>query len=112
MRIKKASPGLDQRNKLGGLLGPEHTIEDYDHSRPLAEQVSDAEVLLIRDVPIGADVIAAAKHLKLIQRPGAHVVGVDYDAAKAQGIYVSRFPTSVMDQPARDVAEHAMFLML
>ena len=112
MKIKKASPGLDQRNMLGKFLGPGHEIEDFDHTRPLAEQVAEAEVLLIRDIPVSADVMDAAPFLKLIQRPGAHVVGVDYDAARARGIPVSRFPSSVQGQPARDVAEHAFFLML
>ncbi len=112
MRVKKASPGLDQRNRLGGFLGDGFTVEDYDGARPLAEQVADAEVLLIRDVPVGADVMAAAPKLKLIQRPGAHIVGVDYAEAKRRGIVVSRLPSEVQGQPARDVAEHAFFLML
>lgn len=112
MKIKKASPGLDQRNLLGQLLGPDHQVEDYDGTRPLVEQVADAEVLLVRDVPVGADVMAAAPKLRLIQRPGAHVVGVDYEAARERGIFVSRFPSSVQGQPARDVAEHAFFLLL
>jgi phosphoglycerate dehydrogenase-like enzyme len=112
MKIKKASPGLDQRNQLGRLLGADFTVEDYDGTRPLAAQVGDAEVLLIRDVPVDDRVMAAAPKLKLIQRPGAHIVGVDYDAAKARGILVSRFPSEVQGQPARDVAEHAFFLLL
>jgi phosphoglycerate dehydrogenase-like enzyme len=112
MKIKKASPGLDQRNQLGRLLGSDFTVEDYDGSRPLADQVDDAEVLLVRDVPVDDRVMAAAPKLKLIQRPGAHIVGIDYDAAKARGIIVSRFPSEVQGQPARDVAEHAFFLLL
>jgi phosphoglycerate dehydrogenase-like enzyme len=112
MKIKKASPGLDQRNQLGRLLGSDFTVEDYDGSRPLADQVGDAEVLLIRDVPVDERVMAAAPKLKLIQRPGAHIVGVDYVAAKARDIFVSRFPSEVQGQPARDVAEHAFFLLL
>src|SRR5690606_5261707 len=106
------SPGLDQRNKLGALLGADFTVRDYDGTRPLKDQVGDADVLLVRDIPVGEDVMTAAPKLKLIQRPGAHVVGVDYEAAQRRGIQVSRFPSSVQGQPARDVAEHAFFLLL
>ena len=63
MKIKKASPGLDQRNCLGRLLGDGFVIEEYDTSRPLSAQVVDAEVLLVRDVPITREVIDAAPRL-------------------------------------------------
>src|SRR3546814_15396835 len=66
MKIKKASPGLDQRNRLGALLGKGFVIEDYEPARPLHEQVTDADVLLVRDVAIDAVVIEAAQRLKLI----------------------------------------------
>lgn len=112
MKIKKASPGLDQRNRLGEVLGRGFEIEDYDPGRPLEAQVADAEVVLIRDVPVPAAVIDAAPRLKLIQRPGHHIVGVDVDHAGKRGIYVSRFPSQAMGSPARDVAEHAFFLLL
>lgn len=112
MKIKKASPGLDQRNLLSKILGPDFQVEDFDGSRPLASQVADAGVLLIRDVPITADVIDAAPKLKLIQRPGDHLPTVDLERARARGIHVSRFPSKVQGTPARDVAEHALFLML
>src|SRR4029078_6240067 len=73
MKIKKGSPGLDQRNRLGRVLGAGFVVEDYDATRPLAAQVGDADVLLVRDVPITREVIDAAVHLKLIQRPGDHL---------------------------------------
>ena len=73
MKIKKGSPGLDQRNRLGRVLGDGFVVEDYDATRPLAAQVGDADVLLVRDVPITREVIDAAVHLKLIQRPGDHL---------------------------------------
>lgn len=112
MKIKKASPGLDQRNRIGQILGAGFEIEDYDSSRPLFAQVADAEVLLVRDVPVPAAVMDAAPKLKLIQRPGHHLVGVDFDYAKKRDVFVSRFPSKAMGTPARDVAEHAFFLLL
>ena len=112
MKIKKASPGLDQRNRLGQVLGSGFDVEDYDPSRPLAAQVADAEVLLVRDIPITREVIDAAHRLKLIQRPGDHLPRIDLEHARSKGIPVSRFPAKVQELPARDVAEHAFYLLL
>lgn len=112
MKIKKASPGLDQRNRLGSVLGESFVVEDFDASRPLQAQVADADVLLVRDVPITREVIEAAPKLKLIQRPGDHLPRIDLEHARAKGIPVSRFPSQVQGTPARDVAEHAFFLLL
>ena len=112
MKIKKASPGLDQRNRLGQVLGSDFEVEDYDHTRPLDAQVADADVLLIRDVPITRQVIDAASRLKLIQRPGDHLPRIDLEHARSKRIPVSRFPSRVQGTPARDVAEHAFHLLL
>ncbi len=112
MKIKKASPGLDQRNRLGLTLGEGFVVEDYDAARPLAAQVGDADVLLVRDVPITREVIDAAPRLKLIQRPGDHLPRIDLAHAVAKGILVSRFPARIQGSPARAVAEHAFHLLL
>jgi phosphoglycerate dehydrogenase-like enzyme len=112
MKIKKASPGLDQRNRLGSVLGEGFVVEDFDASRPLQTQVADADVLLVRDVPITREVIDAAPKLKLIQRPGDHLPRIDLEHARSKNIPVSRFPSQVQGTPARDVAEHAFFLLL
>src|SRR5258705_7643232 len=107
MKIKKASPGLDQRNRLGQILGTGFVVEDYDAAQPLPAQVADADVLIVRDVPITREVIDAAPRLKLIQRPGDHLPKIDLAHAAARGILVSRFPSKVQGSPARAVAEHA-----
>ena len=113
MKIKKASPGLDQRNRLGSILGEGFVVEDFDGARPLAEQVGDADVLLVRDLPITREVIDAASKVRLIQRPGDHLPRViDLAHARSKGIPVSRFPSKVQGSPARDVAEHAFYLLL
>jgi phosphoglycerate dehydrogenase-like enzyme len=111
MKIKKASPGLDPDNRLGALLGPGFEVEEYDPSVPLSRQVTDAAVLLVRSVPVPAEVIAAAPALKLIQRPGAHLHAVDVACAIRRGVYVARVPAEVLGA-SRDVAEHALFLLL
>jgi phosphoglycerate dehydrogenase-like enzyme len=112
VKIKKASPGLDPRNRLGRVLGDAFIVEDYDAARPLAAQVADAEVLLVRDLPISRDVIDAAPHLKLIQRPGDHLPKIDLAYARLKSVPVSRFPSHVQAVPARAVAEHAFHLLL
>lgn len=112
MKIKKASPGLDQGNRIGRFLGDGFEIEDYDPNRPLEMQVADADVLLIRDVPIPRSVIDAAPMLKLIQRPGAHLRDVDIVHAWNKGIQVCRVPTEAQGGGPEDVAEHALYLML
>ena len=112
MKIKKTSPGLDQRNRLGQTLGEGFVVEDYDPTRPLTAQVGDADVLLVRDVPITREVIDAALRLKLIQRPGDHLPRIDLAHAAARGVPVSRFPSQVQGSPARAVAEHAFYLLL
>jgi phosphoglycerate dehydrogenase-like enzyme len=111
-KIKKASPGLDPRNRLGQILGEGFIVDDYDASRPLAAQVADADVLLVRDVPITREVIDAAPRLKLIQRPGDHLPRIDLVHAAARRVVVSRFPSHVQGSPARAVAEHAFYLLL
>ena len=113
MKIKKASPGLDQRNRLGSILGEGFVVEDFDAARPLVEQVGDADVLLVRDLPITREVIDAASKVRLIQRPGDHLPRViDLAHARSKGIPVSRFPSKAQGSPARDVAEHAFYLLL
>jgi phosphoglycerate dehydrogenase-like enzyme len=111
IRIVKAAPGLDQRNLLGEMLGEGFQIAEYDPARPLAEQSRDATALLLRDVPITAEVMDAAPKLKLLQRYGQHVVGVDFAHARRRGIFVARVPTAVTGAD-RVVAEHALFLMM
>jgi phosphoglycerate dehydrogenase-like enzyme len=109
--ILKAAPGLDQQNDLARLLGSDFTVIDFDPSRPLIDQVRQATVLLLRDVPVSAEIMDAAPNLKLLQRYGAHVVGVDVAHARRRGIYVARVPTEVTGAD-RVVAEHALFLMM
>lgn len=112
MKIKKASPGIDQGNRIGKILGDEFEIEDYDPDRPLESQVGDADVLLVRDVPVPRAVIDAAPRLKLVQRPGAHLRDVDVAYARAQGIQICRIPAEAQGGGPEDVAEHAFYLML
>jgi phosphoglycerate dehydrogenase-like enzyme len=111
MNIVKLAPGLDPENLLGRVLGPEFHISDFDAARPPMEQVREAEILLLRDVPVPAPLIDAAPRLRLLQRYGQHVVGVDIAHALRKGIYVARVPTGV-SRADEVVAEQAFFLLM
>ena len=110
-QIKKTGPGLAIERMIERLLGSEFTVEEFDAARPLTQQVEQAHVLLVRSAPITRAVIDAAPLLRLIQRPGVHLEGVDLEYAKARGIPVCNVPAS-LTHGGEDVAEHVMFLAL
>ncbi|WP_164878406.1 NAD(P)-dependent oxidoreductase [Pollutimonas thiosulfatoxidans] len=110
MKILKAAPGLDPHNYLAAQL-PDDVVTEADFSRPLGDQVADAEVLLLRDVPITKEVIDAAPRLKLLQRYGQHIVDVDIAYARSRGVPVARVPSSISKSDVV-VAEHAFYLMM
>ena len=111
MKIVKLAPGLDPDNRLGCVLGAGFEVTEFDPARSAEDQVRDADVLLLRDVAVPASLIDAAPHLKLLQRYGQHVVGVDIAYALRKGIYVARVPTGV-SRADEVVAEQAFFLMM
>ncbi len=111
MKILKAAPGLDQGNEIARLLGAGYEVVEYDPNLGLEDQGRDAEVFLLRDVPVPASVMDACPKLKLLQRVGHHIVGVDFQHAKSRGIHVANIPAKVSGGD-RMVAEHALFLLL
>jgi phosphoglycerate dehydrogenase-like enzyme len=110
-QIKKAGPSLAIEDMIARVLGSEFVIEEFDPARPLARQVDNAHVLLVRSVPVTREVIDAAPRLRLIQRPGVHIESVDIGYAGARGIPVCNVPAS-LTHGGNDVAEHVMFLAL
>ena len=84
------------------------TIARWDRRVPLAEIVADIDVLLPSNAAITADVIAAARVLRLIQQPAAGTEQIDRAAAIARGIPICNAP----GQNHVAVAEHALFLLL
>lgn len=109
--VKKAGPSLAIEERIARLLEPEFVVEEFDPTRTLAQQVGNADVLLVRSVPVTREVIDAAPRLRLIQRPGVHLEGVDLDYAAAKKIPVCNVPAS-LTHGGDDVAEHVMFLAL
>lgn len=110
IRILKAAPGLDQGNLLAQELGSGYQVIEYDPKKSLVEQGGDADVFLLRDVPVPNDVMDKLPKLKLLQRVGHHIVGLDFDHARKKGIHVANIPASVSGGD-RMVAEHALYLM-
>jgi phosphoglycerate dehydrogenase-like enzyme len=109
--IKKAGPSLAIEEKIAELLGADFAVEDFDPARTLARQVEKANVLLVRSLPVTREVIDAAPHLRLIQRPGVHLEGIDLEYAARKNIPVCNVPAS-LTHGGNDVAEHVMFLAL
>jgi phosphoglycerate dehydrogenase-like enzyme len=110
-RVKKAGPSLAIEDMIERMLGSEFVVEEFDPTRPLAQQVNGAHVLLVRSVPVTREVIDAAPRLGLIQRPGVHLEAVDLEHASARGIPVCNVPAT-LTHGGEDVAEHVMFLAL
>jgi phosphoglycerate dehydrogenase-like enzyme len=111
VKIVKLAPGLDPGNQLGRVLGSGFEVHEFDPARPAIDQVRDADVLLLRDVPVPASLIDAAPRLKLLQRYGQHLVGVDIGYALKKGIHVARVPSNV-SRADEAVAEQGFFLLM
>lgn len=75
----------------------------------LIRQAADADYFLVSGrLPIDAEVLAAAPHLKMIQRTGVGTEMLDLDAIKQRGIPV--YVNAGVN--AQSVAEHTLTLML
>lgn len=110
MQVLVTDGGMDPEGRLADELGPRFSVRFADAGRPLADQLPDTEVLVIRDETIDARFLDRAPRLKLIQRMGEHLGAVDVGAAEARGVAVARVPASPLS--ARTVAEQAFFLMM
>jgi len=83
-------------------------LEKYTDKSELLEAVADADALIIRSDKVTAEVIAAAKNLKIVVRAGAGYDNVDLAAASARGIVVMNTP----GQNSNAVAELALAMMI
>jgi D-3-phosphoglycerate dehydrogenase len=73
-----------------------------------APRVANADAILIRTQPLPAEVIAAAKRLRIVSRHG-----VGYDAVDVETLNRLRIPLCIVgDVNSRAVAEHTLMLML
>lgn len=67
-------------------------LEKYTEKQQLLDAVSDADAIIIRSDIIDAEVIAAAKNLKIVVRAGAGYDNVDLDAATKAEVCVMNTP--------------------
>lgn len=103
---KKAVDGLREI-----IEGAGHTLallEKYTDKAQLLEAVADADAVIIRSDKVTAEVIDAAKQLKIVVRAGAGYDNVDLAAATARGIVVMNTP----GQNSNAVAELALGMMV
>ena len=83
-------------------------LEKYTEKQQLLDAVAVADAIIIRSDIIDAEVIAAAKQLKIVVRAGAGYDNVDLDAATAAGVCVMNTP----GQNANAVAELVFGLLI
>lgn len=83
-------------------------LEKYDEKAKLLAAVADADALIIRSDVVDAEVLDAAKQLKIVVRAGAGYDNVNLNAATAHGVCVMNTP----GQNSNAVAELAFGLMV
>lgn len=83
-------------------------LEKYTDKSQLLAAVADVEAIIIRSDKVTADVIDAAKNLKIVVRAGAGYDNVDLAAATARKIVVMNTP----GQNSNAVAELAVGMMI
>jgi D-3-phosphoglycerate dehydrogenase len=83
-------------------------LEKYTDKAQILEAVADAEAIIIRSDIVDAEVLEAAKKLKIVVRAGAGYDNVDLAAATAHNVVVMNTP----GQNSNAVAELALGLMV
>ncbi len=83
-------------------------LEKYSDKADLLAAVETADALIIRSDKVTAEVIDAAKQLKIVVRAGAGYDNVDLEAATRRGIVVMNTP----GQNSNAVAELAVAMMI
>ena len=83
-------------------------LEKYTDKDQFLEAVADVDALIVRSDKVTAEVIEAARNLKIVVRAGAGYDNIDLDAATARGIVVMNTP----GQNSNAVAELALSMMI
>ena len=96
---------LDVVEKAGDEL---LLLEKYTEKAQLLEAVKDVDALIVRSDLIDAEVLDAAKSLKIVVRAGAGYDNIDLEAATAHNVCVMNTP----GQNSNAVAELAFGLMV
>ena len=83
-------------------------LEKYENQSDFVAAVSDVEAIIVRSDKVTAEVVEAAKKLKIVVRAGAGYDNVDLAAATAHGVVVMNTP----GQNSNAVAELAIAMMI
>ncbi|MBQ0149861.1 MAG: 3-phosphoglycerate dehydrogenase [Bacteroidales bacterium] len=83
-------------------------LEKYPEQADLVAAVADVDAMIIRSDKVTAEVLDAAKQLKIVVRAGAGYDNVDLAAATAHGVVVMNTP----GQNSNAVAELAIAMMI
>ena len=83
-------------------------LEKYGEKANLLNAVADVDAIIIRSDVVDAEVLDAAKQLKIVVRAGAGYDNVDLEAATAHGVCVMNTP----GQNSNAVAELALGMMV
>ncbi len=83
-------------------------LEKYTDKAQLLEAVADADAIIIRSDIVDAEVLDAAKQLKIVVRAGAGYDNIDLDSATAHKVVAMNTP----GQNSNAVAELALGLMV
>ena len=67
-------------------------LEKYSSKADLVDAVSDADALIVRSDKVDAEVLEAAKNLKIVVRAGAGYDNLDLDACTARGVVAENTP--------------------
>jgi D-3-phosphoglycerate dehydrogenase len=100
------------RDKVVGVLKEAKyevvVLESYKSKADLIKAASDADAMIVRSDIVDAEVLAAAKNMKLVVRAGAGYDNVDCAKAKERGVAVMNTP----GQNSNAVAELAFGMMI
>ena len=104
-----AKSAVDGIKKILEAAGFETVLlENYAQKAELLQAASDADAIIIRSDIVDADVLNAAKNLKIVIRAGAGYDNIDLATATAKGVVAMNTP----GQNSNAVAEQAMGMMV
>ena len=91
------------------VLAPEVTVYDDSEQDQILERIQGADVVVTKELPVGADMIAAfPDSVKLICEAGTGYNNIDIPAAQAKGITVCNIPAYSTER----VAHTAVMMIL
>lgn len=96
------------RNIIEGAGHELALLENYARQSDFVAAVSDADAMIIRSDKVTAEVLDAAKQLKIVVRAGAGYDNVDLESATSHGVVVMNTP----GQNSNAVAELALAMMI